>query len=907
MPFCCHDAHGETEDEARPPPSSTLHPPYPHSRTSSLNGQVLPSNPPSRPTSRRSSVDTPTLSSTKRRRSRLRSPRALAKFFEHFKSATPPPVAPIFTDEPRPPRTPVPSNVNDVDVILCSGREDDDEVEEREGEYVVRGDNVSEVTTEILDASDLPGSHARGLARSSHEYSSQSKRSHINHPIPLTDDYSRTSRKFIPPRTRGTGADDLTPQFRSEPQLIGTPSSGSASVSVINMFPPNQHLRTRGRSSSCPLSLQAGAPISRGPCDDEQASGTETDYFTVHNGPLSLFSTGRGGLLQRRFSLGSETAQSVASSASHSIVEMGDTSFQPYGTLGSSGRRKTFRSNFTRRLAPVRLPADAPLEQLPDVPPLKGHRNVSSPDSDSSTPKSHCSREEALASPGDEERSPTMTTPGANSASLFLVSHVSRESKSTTATAGLWTPSRTRESKLTSANSSGNFYTPSPYSRGTSESKLSRYVPHNTPSRRSTESKHSGCHASPTSDDLADIVPSDSKAADMSAARKKSIIAHQEIDKFEDLLKTQSVTMIVAKSRTENKLGDRLGDRIADVVKHTKKLKHRRRGQHHYINNYLLLKTLGSGSFGKVRRAVNIISRQDVAIKIINKNTLKRKRTIRKGQAPSSLYDNVLQEIAIMKRVNHPNIVKLHEVIDDERKEKLYIILEYLPKGSVMNGDVKTEAITDHEKIRAYMRDIIMGLEYIHAIGIAHMDIKPENLLLDANDRVKLADFGVSTICGHGQGGKIRKFSGTPAFTAPETTQNQPFTAWPLDVWAVGVTLFIFAHGRPPFYAQSIVALYDQIKDTEPEYDSELPTGLLGLMKQCLVKDPEKRITIAGMKAHPWITKDGEDPLPKQEIHDLAENLDCDLKRAITTPRSSRSRQLPSHKSFANLTPALVN
>merc|ERR1719410_1205638 len=396
---------------------------------------------------------------------------------------------------------------------------------------------------------------------------------------------------------------------------------------------------------------------------------------------------------------------------------------------------------------------------------------------------------------------------------------------------------------------------------------------------------------------------SDAKATDLSAARRKSQIAHQEIDKFEDLLKTNSITMIIGKHRQENKLGDRL----ADVVKHTKKLKHRRRGQHHYINNYLLLNKLGSGAYGKVRKAMNISTRQHVAIKIINKSTLKRKRTIRKGQAPSSLYDNVLQEIAIMKRVNHPNIVKLHEVIDDERKEKLYIILEYLPKGSVMNGDVKTEAITDYEKIRAYMRDIIMGLEYIHAIGIAHMDIKPENLLLDANDRVKLADFGVSTICDHGQGGKIRKFSGTPAFTAPETTQNQPFTAWPLDVWAVGVTLFIFAHGRPPFYANSIVDLYDKIKDTEPEYDSKLPPGMLDLMKQCLVKDPEKRITIAGMKAHPWITKEGEDVLPKQEIHDLAENTTIrDVQTAITTP-NSRARQLPSYKSSAALTLAPVN
>merc|ERR1719410_497532 len=121
------------------------------------------------------------------------------------------------------------------------------------------------------------------------------------------------------------------------------------------------------------------------------------------------------------------------------------------------------------------------------------------------------------------------------------------------------------------------------------------------------------------------------------------------------------------------------------------------------------------------------------------------------------MYDNVLQEIAIMKKIKHPNIVQLFEVIDDDRKDKLYIVLEYLPKGPVMSGDAVDEPIEDMERIRGFMRDIIMGLEYIHTIGIAHMDIKPENLLLDENDRLKIAYFGVSTLCGDGAGGTKNK------------------------------------------------------------------------------------------------------------------------------------------------------
>jgi len=302
--------------------------------------------------------------------------------------------------------------------------------------------------------------------------------------------------------------------------------------------------------------------------------------------------------------------------------------------------------------------------------------------------------------------------------------------------------------------------------------------------------------------------------------------------------------------------------------KTTSHLYHQKRGKRHYINNYLLLETLGEGSWGKVRKGLEVTKRKAVAIKIINKRKLQRKRTFRKGQPAKTLYDNILQEIAILKKLDHPNVVKLHEVIDDAQKDKLYIVMEYLPKGPIMPGGAPTSRIEDMELLRQFMRDICMALEYLHSIGIAHMDIKPENLLIDADNRLKIADFGVSMLLEKERrsGAKIRKFQGTPAFTAPETTIEVPFHPWPLDIWAVGVTFFILGHGRLPFDADNVIELYQAIRKSEPEYDEDLDPGFLDCIRKCLVKLPIRRIDVQDLRKHRWITKNGTDPLPEAKI-----------------------------------------
>merc|ERR550517_304960 len=128
----------------------------------------------------------------------------------------------------------------------------------------------------------------------------------------------------------------------------------------------------------------------------------------------------------------------------------------------------------------------------------------------------------------------------------------------------------------------------------------------------------------------------------------------------------------------------------------------------------------------------------------------------------------------------------------------------------------------------------------------------------------------------------MRKFQGTPAFSPPETIGDDPFMPWPLDIWAVGITLYMFGHGRPPFHQENIpiTDLYERITKDEPNYNRELDLGYLSCVERCLVKDPKKRVTLWGLKTHYWVTKSGQDPLCEQEFSKLRKS--SERKNLIT-------------------------
>lgn len=280
------------------------------------------------------------------------------------------------------------------------------------------------------------------------------------------------------------------------------------------------------------------------------------------------------------------------------------------------------------------------------------------------------------------------------------------------------------------------------------------------------------------------------------------------------------------------------------------------------INQYILYREeLGRGSYGLVRKGFNTLDGKFYAIKILNKNLLQKRKIMGRGRAFADLWEKVKVEIAIMKRLRHPNVVRLYEVIDDPTRDKLYMVLEYASKGALSDGsDVCTPF--PEEEARAHFRDTIQGLEYLHSYNIAHRDIKPENLLLCEDGRIMIGDFGVSALFEHGDD-RVRDTAGSAAFMAPEMLQAEaPFSARRTDVWSCGVTLYQLVFGRLPYTAANIHLLHDVIVSQPLEIPPGTDPQLADLLQRLLQVDPEKRITIPQIKEHPWVTRGGAWPMP---------------------------------------------
>ncbi|TWW76995.1 Calcium/calmodulin-dependent protein kinase kinase 1 [Takifugu flavidus] len=315
------------------------------------------------------------------------------------------------------------------------------------------------------------------------------------------------------------------------------------------------------------------------------------------------------------------------------------------------------------------------------------------------------------------------------------------------------------------------------------------------------------------------------------------------------------------------------------------------------LNQYKMKKEIGKGSYGVVKLAYNEDSEQYYAMKVVSKKRLMKqfgflRRPPSQGSNPQQEpfskvtmpLEKVYKEIAILKKLDHHNVVKLVEVLDDPDEDGLHMAFELMPKGPVM--EVPTDTPFTEEQARFYFRDVVLGIEYLHYHKIIHRDIKPSNLLLGDDGHVKIADFGVSKEF-EGADALLSCTAGTPAFMAPEmiNEEAQGFSGKALDVWAMGVTLFCFVFGRCPFYDQYILSLYNKIKSKCVEFPE---TPLIGeelkqLIERMLDKDPETRITIPEIKLHPWVTEDGTNPLPLEEEHCTAvEVTEEEVQNSVT-------------------------
>ncbi|XP_061754313.1 calcium/calmodulin-dependent protein kinase kinase 1 isoform X3 [Nerophis ophidion] len=226
------------------------------------------------------------------------------------------------------------------------------------------------------------------------------------------------------------------------------------------------------------------------------------------------------------------------------------------------------------------------------------------------------------------------------------------------------------------------------------------------------------------------------------------------------------------------------------------------------LNQYKLESEIGKGSYGVVKLAYNEDDDKHYAMKVVSKKKLMKQCGFPRrppprgpkavqGEQPKFLgpLERVYQEIAILKKLDHVNIVKLVEVLDDPAEDNLHMVFELMRNGPVM--EVPTENPLSEEQARLYLRDVILGIEYLHYQKIVHRDIKPSNLLLGDDGHVKIADFGVSNQF-EGSDAMLSSTAGTPAFMAPETLSNKrkSFSGKALDVWAMGVTLYCFVFGK---------------------------------------------------------------------------------------------------------------
>ncbi|KAI9003659.1 kinase-like domain-containing protein [Gaertneriomyces semiglobifer] len=305
------------------------------------------------------------------------------------------------------------------------------------------------------------------------------------------------------------------------------------------------------------------------------------------------------------------------------------------------------------------------------------------------------------------------------------------------------------------------------------------------------------------------------------------------------------------------------------------------------INQYHILRDIGSGAYGRVVLCRSEHDQRYYACKIVSKNRLRKKLMwsamappgagpCQSPGCPNGYMEAIKREIAILKKLSkHPNINNLVEVLDDEKEDSLYMIFELCEYGPIMHLPVRGSVRPMEEPVaRQYFRDAVLGLEYLHYKRIIHRDIKPENLLRRASldsqlGIVQIADFGISTMFEDEVDDPVLDDkNASPLFTAPEACQCdvQHVRGYPLDIWALGVTLYSMVHGRTPWQEESIVLLYDKILNAPAMIGEHLTPPLQDLLQQMLMKDPDERITLSAIKEHPWVTCNGEDPmLPTNE------------------------------------------
>ncbi|XP_062208602.1 CBL-interacting protein kinase 30-like [Phragmites australis] len=271
---------------------------------------------------------------------------------------------------------------------------------------------------------------------------------------------------------------------------------------------------------------------------------------------------------------------------------------------------------------------------------------------------------------------------------------------------------------------------------------------------------------------------------------------------------------------------------------------------HVIMGRYRLGRLLGRGNFAKVYKAHKVATGEAVAIKVFDKEAVRR----------SGMVEQVKREVDVMRRVHHPHVVRLHEVM--ATRSRIYFAMEYASGGELF-AHLSRSTRFPEPVVRRYFQQLVTAVEFCHGRGVYHRDLKPENLLLDARGDLKVSDFGLSAL--DASDGLLHTACGTPAYVAPEVLLKRGYDGAKADIWSCGVILFVLLAGYLPFNDTNLVCLYQKIMDSNYKCPPWFSVDARKLIARLLDPNPKTRITISKLMDKPWFQK-GPCPLSDKPL-----------------------------------------
>ncbi|KAH9623959.1 hypothetical protein KSS87_016218 [Heliosperma pusillum] len=329
-----------------------------------------------------------------------------------------------------------------------------------------------------------------------------------------------------------------------------------------------------------------------------------------------------------------------------------------------------------------------------------------------------------------------------------------------------------------------------------------------------------------------------------------------------------------------------------------KELEEERGGKGMRLGKYELGKILGEGNFGKVKFAKNTETGKSFAVKILEKKKILNLK----------ITDQIKREIATLKVLKHPNIVRLYEVLAS--KTKIYMVLEYVHGGELFDKIASRGKLPEKEGRRLFQQ-LVDGVGYCHDKGVFHRDLKLENILIDGKGNIKVSDFGLSALPQHsGSDGLLHTTCGSPNYVAPEILANRGYNGSTADVWSCGVILYVILTGYLPFDDRNLAVLYQKITRGDVQIPKWLSPGAQKMIRKILDPNPVTRLTIAEIKVDEWFRQgyipsnpndDDDDNVYVDEEAFSLKDVQSDGEKSPGRPTLINAFQLIGMSSFLDL------